>query len=149
MNKEKEILLLSCLRKNGRESLTKMSRVTGMPVSTVFDVMKETDKVAKNTCLLNFTKLGYAIRASIVLKVDSCQKEDIKKFLLLNTNVNSLYKINNGYDFMLEVVYKELKDLEMFIEKLDKFKIIEKNVYYIIDDIAREKFLSDPSLVVI
>ena len=36
-----------------------------------------------------------------------------------------------------------------FIEKLDRrFKIVDKNVYYIIEDIKKEAFMSDPDLVV-
>ncbi len=118
-----------------------------MPVSTVHDRMKKIKQslVAKYTCLLDFRKIGFNTRAHIVLRLS--KKEDrasIKEYMLTHQNVNSIYKINNGYDFLAELVFKDLYELENFIENLDeKFKIREKKIYYIIEDVAREKFLSD------
>jgi DNA-binding Lrp family transcriptional regulator len=72
----------------------------------------------------------------------------VKNFLLKEFNVNSVYKINSGYDFMIEGIFKHVKDMEDFIEKLDeRFKLIEKQVYYVIEDIKREGFMADPQLV--
>jgi len=148
MNRKNEMLLISYLRRNSREQLTDIGRKTGIPISTLFDMLGKTTKIVKNTCVLDFMSMGYSIRATIVLKVDVGQREDLKNFLLKHPNLNCLQKINNGYDFMLEVVYKELKDLEGFTDCLDKkFNIIEKKVYYVIEDIARERFLSDPKML--
>ncbi len=146
MNNEKELKMLSYLRKNGRERLTKISRQTKMPVSTLFDMLQKTNKIVKNTCLLDFSKLGFSIRANVILKVKPTQRTQLKEFLINYVNLNSLYQINNGYDFMVEVVCQELDELETFLEKIeDDFDIVEKNVYYIIKDIAREQFLSNPN----
>ncbi|MBT3304075.1 Lrp/AsnC family transcriptional regulator [Candidatus Woesearchaeota archaeon] len=146
MNSKKELVLLSKLRNNSRQRLTTLSKETRIPVSTIFEMLKRTNKIVKNTCLLNFTELGYSIRATITLKVDAQQKNQVSEFLLKIPNLNSLYKINNGYDFMLEVVHKEMRDLELFLELLDsKFIIKEKNVYYVIDELLRESFLVEES----
>ena len=60
----------------------------------------------------------------------------------------SIFRINNGFDFIVEAVFKNINELENFIESLeDKFKIKSKNVYYIIDEIKREKFMTDPRVV--
>jgi len=140
------LVLLSKLRNNSRQRLTTLSKETRIPVSTIFEMLKRTNKIVKNTCLLNFTELGYSIRATITLKVDAQQKNQVSEFLLKIPNLNSLYKINNGYDFMLEVVHKEMRDLELFLELLDsKFIIKEKNVYYVIDELLRESFLVEES----
>ena len=144
MNSKKELLLLSKLRNNSRQRLTSLSKTTSIPISTIFEMLKRTNKIVRNTCLLDFTKLGYSIRATITLKVQAQQRKQVTEFLLKNPNLNSLYKINNGYDFMLEVVHKEMKDLELFLEQLDsKFIIKEKNVYYVIDELMKESFLTE------
>jgi len=144
MNSKKELVLLSKLRNNSRQRLTTLSKETSIPISTIFEMLRRTNKIIKNTCLLNFIKLGYSIRATITLKVHTPQREQIIDFLIKSPNINSLYKINNGYDFMLEVVHKELKDLEFFLEQLEsKFIIKEKHVYYIIDELMRESFLTE------
>jgi len=143
MNQEKERKLISYLRVNGRERLTKISKETGVPVSTLFDMLKKTDKIIKHTCLADFSKLGYGIRATIILKTISNQRSELKNYLLKHFNTNSLWKINNGFDYMTEMIFRNICDLEYFIEDLEnKFEIVECNIYYIIDDLAREIFMS-------
>ena len=71
-----------------------------------------------------------------MLKVNKISRAEIKEFLVKHPNANSLYKINNGYDFLVEGVFKHLKDLEDFIELLDeKYTIEDTQVHYIIDDL--------------
>lgn len=148
MNSKKEQQLISHLRKDGRARLTKISRSTKIPISTLFDMLNKTDKIFKHTCLADFSTLGYGIRATITLKVDVESRDALREHLLNHKNTNSLWKINNGYDFMTEMIFKNICELEDFIENLEKsYKIIEKNVYYIIKDIAREIFMSDPKKV--
>jgi len=79
------------------------------------------------------------------LKVNLNDRKEVKEFLERQQNINSLWKINNGYHFMCEMIFKNVNDLEDFLEKLEiKFKILKKEVYYIIDDILREDFMNHP-----
>lgn len=125
--------------------LTKLSRKTGIPVSTIFDRLKyhKDGLIKKNTILLDFSLLGFNSKAKVILKVDREDRASIKNLLRVHRNVNSLQRINNGYDFLFEAIFRNMKDLEDFITSLEeKFKILEKHVYYIIDDIKEEEFLS-------
>lgn len=142
---KKELLLIPHLRRNSRETLTRLSKKTGIPISTIFDQLKKTDIIAKHTCLLNFNNLGFNTRANIMLKVNRGERELIKDYLAKNNNINTVYKTNNGFDFMIEVIFKHIKDLEDFMEILEeKFSIKSKQVFYIIEDIKREGFMTDP-----
>ena len=146
--KEKEFQLLVQLRKDSRESLTRIGRAIGMPVSTVHDKIKRigTDLVKKYTCILDFKKLGFNCRAHLVLRLSKKeQRAEIRQHLLQHQNVNSVYKINNGYDFLAELIFRDMSELDRFLENLDEnFKIREKKVYYIIEDVTRETFISNP-----
>ena len=143
--KNKELLFIPHLRQNSRETLTKLSRKTGVPVSTIFDQLKKTDIIAKHTCLLNFSNLGFNTRANILLKVDRKDRELVKDYLANNNNINTVYKTNNGFDFIIEGIFKHIKNLEDFMEILEeKFPIKSKQVFHIIDDIKREGFMTDP-----
>ncbi len=149
MNK-KDLLIVSYLRKNARETLTNMSKKTKIPISTIYEKLRTQNGgiIKKHTSLIDFNKLGYSTRANIMLKVSKESKEAIKEHLLKAQQINSLYRINNGYDFLVEGVFRHLKELEEFLEKLDEKYDIEKNeVYYIIDDIKRETFMSDPQML--
>ena len=141
---------MAYLRQNARETLTKLSRKTNVPISTIYDKLKqyENDIIKKHTSLLDFNRLGYTTRATIMLKVDKEIKMDIREFLTNSRSINSIFKINNGFDFLLEGIFKEIKELEDFLDRLDeKFKIKNKQVYYIIEDIKREGFMADPTLL--
>ena len=139
---------MSELRRDSRQKLTKISKLVHIPISTIFDRLKifEDNVIKKNTVLLNFSSLGFNARANICMKVAKDKRDDLKKFLLTHQNVNSLYKTTNNYDYIAETVFKNLQEMEKFLERLeDKFSI-EKEVFYIIEDIKREGFLSDPFL---
>ncbi|HII71914.1 TPA: Lrp/AsnC family transcriptional regulator [Candidatus Woesearchaeota archaeon] len=144
---KKEFDLLAQLRKDSRRTLSQIGRDVEMPVSTVHDRMKKIKKgiIKKYTCILDFKSLGFNCRAQVVLRLHSKDdRGDIKEYLLKNQNVNSVYKINNGYDFLAELIFRDISELDGFIDRLEeRFKIREKKVYYIIDDVAREVFLSD------
>ncbi|MFH1063441.1 MAG: Lrp/AsnC family transcriptional regulator, partial [Candidatus Woesearchaeota archaeon] len=142
----KQMELIMQLRKDGRQPLTEISRKINMPVSTIFDRLKynRDDIIKRFTCLLNFTLLGFNCRAQMVFKVRKEDRDAMKDYFMKHSNVNSVYKINNGYDFLVETVFKDLKEVDEFLERIDeKFKVKEKNVYYIIEDLARELFMTD------
>ncbi len=148
MTRTKDLVILAQLRQDGRMPLTEMSKKTRIPVSTIFDRLKANDLIVRHTTLLDFSKLGYHTRAQIALKVDREDKDALKEHLLKNAAVNSLYRINNGYDYMIEVVVREVKDLEEFLDRLkQRFNVQDEKVYYIIEDLSREAFLSDPELI--
>lgn len=147
--KEKELMIMSLLRENARETLTKMSKRSKIPISTIYEKIKihENDVIKKHTCILDFAKLGFNTRAALSIKVPKSKKERLRDYLSKHPNINSVYKINNGYDFWVECIFQSIKDLEDFGENLETDFGIKKDVYYIIDDIKRESFLSDPDLL--
>jgi DNA-binding Lrp family transcriptional regulator len=147
---KKDLLIVSNLRRNARETLTNMSKATHIPISTIYDKLRlhEGGLIKKHTCLLDYNKLGYSTRANVMLRVDKPDREALKVYLVKHNNVNSVSKINNNYDFMAEMVFREIKELEDFLETLeDRFKIKAKQVFYIIEDIKREEFLAEPELL--
>ncbi|MBS3108100.1 Lrp/AsnC ligand binding domain-containing protein [Candidatus Woesearchaeota archaeon] len=145
---KKDLLILSNLRMNARASLTDISKSTKVPISTIFDKLRvhQNEKlIKKHTALLDFNKLGYPVKAKILIKVNKNKKEEIRNFLLYHPNVNSLFQISNGYNFLIEVVFKQISQLEEFSELLeDKYDIRTKQVYFVIEDIKREEFMSKP-----
>jgi DNA-binding Lrp family transcriptional regulator len=147
---KKDLLLLSYLRNNARESLTKLSKKTGIPISTIFDRLKayEKDFICNHVTLIDFSRLGYGAKVQIMIKVEKERRAEIKMHLMKNQFVNSAYKINNGYDFLIEGIFKDIGALQEFIENLEeRFNINEKQVFFVIEDIKKEKFLADTQLL--
>lgn len=142
--KEKDLKVLSFFRNNARTSLTKLSKQTRVPVSTIFDRLKDFESskiISKHTSIVDFKLIGYNIRTQILLKVDKTNKEEVKKFLEKNQNINNVYRISNGYDFLIEGVFKNLDDLDVFARRLEDFKITDKKEFFVMEDIKREEFL--------
>jgi Lrp/AsnC family transcriptional regulator, leucine-responsive regulatory protein len=150
MNK-KDLLIISYLRSDARATLTELSKKTSIPISTIFDRMKQHQHdlfIKKHTTLIDFAKLGYNTRANILIKVDIDAREDVRKYLLNNLNVNSVYKVNSAHDFLIDAVFKNIKELEEFQEKMEgKFKIRNKQVYHVVDEIKKEEFMAQPELL--
>jgi len=141
----KDILLMTYFRKNARENLTQISRMTRIPVSTIFDRLREFEKglIQKHTTLIDFKQLGFDIRIDILFKVSRDSRENFRDFLMGNENVNSIYRINNGFDYLVEAIFKDMADLQRFTELLEKFKIEAKQELFILEDLKRESFLSE------
>jgi len=148
--KRNELVLLSHFRRNARQALTKISRCTGMPVSTIFDRLRkyEGDVIVRHTALLNFQKLGYTTRAQVFLKTIPDNRILLGNFLKAYPNVNGVYRVNNGYDYLIETIFRSIQELESFLELLELERgVIDKNVYYIIDEVARENFMTAPEMM--
>ena len=146
MINQKDIKVLACLRQNPRQTLKEMSKATQVPISTIYDRIKYFEKsiVTRHTTIIDFSKLGFHTRAHIALKVSKEQREDMKEFLTKHLNINSVFKINNGYDFLVECVFRNIKELEEFLEHMEnQFKVKQREVYYLVDELKRESFLAD------
>lgn len=142
---KKDVLLMSFFRNNARENLTRISRLTHIPVSTIFDKLKDYEKelVKKHTTLLDFRKLGFDIKVNVLYRISRDSREEFRDFLMNHVNVNSIFKVNNGFDFLVEAIFKDLNDYHKFNEQLEKFNIQVKQEMFILEDLKREEFLSD------
>jgi DNA-binding Lrp family transcriptional regulator len=143
---EKELLLLSFFRKDARMPLTQISRLTKIPVSTIYDKLKRFEEgvIFRHTTLLDFKKLGFDLKMHLFLKVDKDGRNDVEDYLKRNVRTNSVHKVNNGFDFMAECIFKNLQDLDAFLESLECFRIQERKEYFILEDLKQEGFLTTP-----
>ncbi|MEM2915901.1 MAG: Lrp/AsnC family transcriptional regulator [Candidatus Woesearchaeota archaeon] len=150
MASKKDLLITGILRQNARIKLTELSRRTGIPVSTLFDRLHDLNSlgVTRLCAILDFRKLGFNTCATILLKAAKEKRTELKNFLMKSFCVNSLMRINNGYDFMAECIFCDMRELEEFCEKLEQdYGVRDKEIHFVIDDLKREMFLSDPLLV--
>lgn len=149
MLKEKELKLLVEFRRNARQPLTRMSRTTGVPVSTIFDRLKQYEGsiIKKHVALLDFRKLGYDLRVNFLFAVENSQRDDFLKYILSNKNTNSVFKVNNNFDFFVESIFKDMQDFQEFNDSLEMYDIGKQEEYFVLDELKREDFFSNPSLI--
>jgi len=146
---KKDLLIVSHVRQNARKNLTKISRETGIPVSTIFEKLKknENDLIKKHTALIDFAKAGFNVKVKMIVKADNRTKEELKKFLSSAPEINSVYKINNGYDYIIEAIFRDMNEANDFFERMDDIKIKSRQEFYVLKEIMKENFMADPSLL--
>ena len=139
MLRKKQILVLSELRSNSRQSIAGIAKKLNMPSSTVHDIYKELKPcIAKNTSLINFEKLGYSLRVDFIFRISN--NKIIDNFLIKNKNINSLSRINNRHTILAECFFKNIKDAYEFKENLQEMGVRHVEIRYIIDEIKKETF---------
>lgn len=133
-------------------SLTEMSKKAQIPVSTLYERLKKYQNtlIKKNTTLVDFSQLGFSARARVLLKVKKSELEKLREFLMGSNALNELYKVNNGYDFMAEFIFQTMKEMEAYLDMLgDKYGVEKEEVFYIVDELRREEFLSKSNLILL
>jgi DNA-binding Lrp family transcriptional regulator len=143
--KSKEKTMLQELRKNSRAALTYLAYTAGMPLSSAYNKLKELESsvIKKHTSLLDFRKLGFNSWNKLVLKINRPQRNELKSFLLHHKDVNSLFEVNNDYDFLVETFHRDQIEFKHFLEDLhDQFDIKLVHHISVVNDLQRERFLT-------
>jgi DNA-binding Lrp family transcriptional regulator len=142
-NEQREQNVISWLRKNARISLTRLSRKTRVPISTLHDHIKTNEKagIYRHVTLVDFRKLGFGIKAYVLVRCKA-NKQDLGNKLSLSVNVNNLFRINNGYDYLMECIAHDMTELESFLAKLEEQFDIQNQVFFVLESLRREAFLT-------
>ncbi len=146
MNNERDLHLFRALRRNGRATLTALSNQTQVPISTIYERLRQQQGtiIKRYTVLLDFQKIGYFVHIYFILKAEKRQKHKVLDFLEKNNAVNSVYKVNNGFDFICEAFFENIQAAEHFIEVLeDKYAVRKMQSFYILEEIKKEEFFRE------
>ena len=137
------------LRKNSRMSLTDISKATQIPVSTVYERLRQYygKVIKKYTVLLDFVQLGYSTHVTFFLKVKNKHKQRLLMHIQTQHNVNNAYCINNGFDLCCDAVFRNLHESEAFAKHLEEeYNISRIQSYYILAEVKREGFYLQPAV---
>ncbi|MFH1316702.1 MAG: hypothetical protein ABII01_04235 [Candidatus Woesearchaeota archaeon] len=147
MISKKDAQIISHLRNNARKKITSISLQTNIPVTTIYDKVRNHEKkfIKKNTCLLDFQQFGMMAMAYISVKVNKEGRKDLQDFLHKKSNVNSLFITNFGSEFLFQCVFKNNSDVHNFADEIEtRFPIIDIKVFNIIEELKCEDFLTKP-----
>jgi DNA-binding Lrp family transcriptional regulator len=148
MLKRKDMLILSYIRQNARQRLTSISRRTHIPVTTIYDNVRKYEKsfILKHASIIDFRKIGFSTKMNIALKAGSSRAE-LLSYLQEHPNMNSLYRLDSEYDLLAELVFRDNKEANEFVDNIRKRFQIEKSIVLnVTDDLKREEFLSKVAL---
>lgn len=146
---KRELSLISHLRQDGRITLTDLSRQSGLPISTVYEKLKslKAEGLVRTTALIDFAKLGFSVRVMIAMKVEREIRKQFEEYLRKHFQVNTVLRINNGFTFLVDFIFRDMREAEDFLEDMEqRFKLRKKMVFYIIGEVKREAFLNGSNI---
>jgi DNA-binding Lrp family transcriptional regulator len=143
---ETDLRILAHLRRNARETLTRISRETRIPISSAYDRLKRLEAlhvIKRYTSVIDVQKVGIRVRALLLVTVKEGQKTDLEAYLTMKPFVNNLFRTNGKTCFVAECLFRDMNDLESFTENVRKrFKDITFSVLHILEDLKSESFLA-------
>lgn len=109
--------IIRLLQQDARISYAELSRATGIPESTVRRRMERLQQrgIIEFAMLAEPTKLGYAIRAMIGLRVELTRLDDIAEKLRSFNEVTFAAFLTGSFDVMIQVVVQSQEALVEFL----------------------------------
>ena len=60
--------------------------------------------------------------------------------------LNTIFKTSNNYDFFVEGIFRDMQELQDFIDCLEnEFNLVRNDILYIVGELKREDFLNNKS----
>lgn len=134
--------LLILLRENSRLKLTDLSVKSGIPLTTTFTNLERLERLGiRYTTIVDFKRFGFFSRNKIAIAVDKQHRNALEQHLISSNNVNNMYLINNGFDFLIETIFPSKTEFKSFVDELNSmFSISLLHVFEVVNDKRREAF---------
>jgi len=111
--------ILDALREDSRQSLKTIAGKLGRPVSTIHERIKRLQRIGVlkgYTILVDYSKLGYTVKALILMNVDGKHIIDVERYVSQHPNVMVVYDITGEFDVAVIAVFREIRELDDFIK---------------------------------
>jgi len=139
-----DLKILSALRSNGRETLTKISADTGISISLIFDRLKSMEQdglIKRYSCSLDWKRLGVR-RVLLLIRTPEHLREKAEARLARSHHINNLWQLH-GSGLAAEAMFISLRQQEAFIDALKKeFEDLEVSVHEVVESPKWEGFLT-------
>ena len=138
----KELLVM--LRNNSRFSFVELNKQSGIAQSTLFERLKKMGCLVPRTySLLYWENIGFPIHLVAVIKTNSMQRQQVRKFLESNRAVNNAYRVTNNADFFIDAYFSSLRETEQFLDELNKQGVSKIKQFLISESLREQYFLTD------
>jgi len=112
--------VIKCLVEDGRSTYRAIAEEAGVSEATVknrIDSLMEKGVIQRFTVVLDYHKLGRAIKSFIGLKVQPAKLQAIVEHMKTIPDVQVLYRTSGDVDLLFEVIFEKMEDLNAFLEK--------------------------------
>ena len=116
---DKDMDILSLLKKNAKSTTQQISRILNIPITTVHNRIKKLESsgiIEKYTVVLNQRKLGRKVSARLALRVTKLADQfKICNEVLNLEAVEKVYQITGDYDIIASVRVRDIEELHSLI----------------------------------
>ena len=115
-----DMKIIQCLTEDARTTYRHIAEEAGVSEATVknrIDRMMEDGVIKKFTVMLDYHKLGRAIKAFIGLRVQPAKLQEIVEHFKEHPDTHVLYRTSGDVDLLFEVIFEKMEDLNTFLEK--------------------------------
>ncbi len=121
--------IINQLIKGEYRSFRDIARRLGIPPSTLHDRIKKLRKsgvIKQYTVILDEKKLGYDIKALILINVNGKHILEVENEIAKNPNVQIVLDITGEFDIAVIAVFKSIDELDNFVKGLLKNPYIKQ-----------------------
>jgi len=150
MLSQNELSILTRLRKDSRSNISRLAVDLHIPVAKVVKNLKRLEDkkiIRKYVSLLDFSLLQYHVRVNFAIKAKDV--DGLLHYIKGHENINSIFKVKDDFDLYFETVFYDMAELYTFVESLDRFRIEKIDEHHVIEDIEREKMISDSEELIV
>jgi Lrp/AsnC family leucine-responsive transcriptional regulator len=141
-----DLKILSALRSNGRETLTKISADTGLQISLVFDRLKSMEEeglIKSYSCSVDWKRLGLRRRVLLLIRMPEHLRQKVHARLAKSHHINNLWRLDGKCGLAAEAMFVSLRQQEVFVKALTKeFEDVEISTHEVVQSLKWEGFLS-------
>jgi DNA-binding Lrp family transcriptional regulator len=114
-----DMQIVKCLSDDARRTYRSIAEESGVSEATVknrIDRLVVAGVIQKFTIVMDYHKLGRAIKSFIGLRVQPAMLHEIVSVMKINPDVHVLYRTSGDVDLFLEVIFEKMEDLNTFLE---------------------------------
>lgn len=131
--------ILDALRRNCKKGYKELSDEIGLSQYLLTPRCKEIERDIRCVSLIDFSKVDYPLHFGIY--INSKNTEQMTRFILRNPFINNAFRLKGDFNFYIEIVLKNMKMLEKFLDKLNLQSVDKREVVYIAREEKREGFI--------
>ena len=114
-----DMKIIHHLTDNGKMTYRELAEDAGVSEATIknrIDRLIESGVIKKFTIMMDYHKLGRAIKSFIGLKVQPTKIQAIVEHISAHPDVHVLYRTSGDVDLLFEVIFEKMEDLNKFLE---------------------------------
>lgn len=115
-----DMKIIKTLQADARKPIIRLAREVDANEATVrrrIDKLMKEGIIERFTVVLNYHKLGRAIKAFIGLRVQPAKLREIVAHLSKHPDIQVLYRTSGDTDIIAEVIVERMEDLNKFLEE--------------------------------